>query len=389
MKDLKKVFVLVFMMIFLLQIPAIAADKKQFSTSPQMNSGKKWRIGYYEGGEYIDYQVIFAATIRGLMQLGWIEQTEIPAQKGEQTKDLWNWLSTELKSKYIEFVKDAHYTANWDEKLRPKVSEKIIRRLKNQKDIDLMVAMGTWAGQDLANNRHSTNTLAFSVSDALGAGIIKSNEDSGYDHIHARVDPYRFERQVRTFHDVVGFKKLGVAYEDTVSGRSISGIDRIEKIAKERDFEIVGCFTKDDVPDRNIAEETCKLCFQKLTDNNAEAIYVTLQNGVNSNSIPELVKIVNSRGVPTFSQSGSHEVKWGFLMSLSQASYKHVGEFNAKTIAKVFSGAKPREIPQIFEEPPKIAINIKTAEIIGYDPPVDVMLAADEIFQQIELPPKE
>ena len=74
-------------------------------------------------------------------------------------------------------------------------------------------------------------------------------------------------------------------------------------------------------------------------------------------------------------------------MSISQASYKYVGEFNAKTIAKVLNGAKPREIPQIFEEPPKIAINIKTAEIIGYDPPVDVMLAADEIFQEIETPP--
>ena len=314
MKDLKKVFILVFMLIFLLQIPAIAAAKKQFSTSPQTNNGKKWRIGYYEGGEYIDYQVIFAATIRGLMQLGWIEQTEIPAQKGEQTTELWKWLSTRAKSRYIEFVKDCLYTAKWDDKLRIKTADKIIKRLNSKKDIDLMIAMGTWAGQDLANNRHSTNTLAFSVSDALGAGIIKSNEDSGFDHIHARVDPYRYERQLRTFHDVVGFKKLGVAYEDTVSGRSIAALDKIEMVATERSFEIVRCFTKDDVPDRNIAEETCKQCFQNLTENNAEAIYVTLQNGVNSNSIPKLAEIVNSRGIPTFSQSGSHEVKWGFLM---------------------------------------------------------------------------
>ena len=50
-------------------------------------------------------------------------------------------------------------------------------------------------------------------------------------------------------------------------------------------------------------------------------------------------------------------------MSLSQASYKYVGEFNAKTIAKTFNGAKPRELGQLFEEPPKIAINLKTAEI--------------------------
>ena len=389
MSTIKKIVMILIICIFATGTAGFAADKGIFKTTPKLNDGKKWRIGYYEGGEYIDYQVIFTATIKGLMQLGWIKQTDIPPQKGEQTTDLWKWLSTDVKSKYVEFVKDAHYTAKWDDKLRVKTAEKILQRLSTKNDIDLMIAMGTWAGQDLANNRHSTDTLAFSVSDALGAGIIKSNEDSGYDHIHARVDPYRFERQIRTFHDVVGFNKLGVAYEDTVSGRSISGIDRIEKIAKERGFEIIGCYTKDDVPDKNIAEETCKQCFNNLVGKKAEAIYVTLQNGVNSNSIPELVKIVNSKRIPTFSQSGSHEVRWGFLMSLSQASYKYVGEFNAKTIAKVFNGAKPRQIGQIFEEPPKIAINIKTAEIIGYDPPVDVMLAADEIFQQVELPPKE
>ena len=267
MRTIKKIIIFLVVCIFATSSAGFAADKGIFKTTPKLKDGKKWRIGYYEGGEYIDYQVIFAATVRGLMQLGWIEQTQIPAQKGEQTSELWKWVSAKAKSKYIEFVKDGHYTANWDDKLRVKTADKIVKRLSSKNDIDLMIAMGTWAGQDLANDRHSTSTLAFSVSDALGAGIIKSNEDSGYDHIHARVDPYRFERQLRTFHDVVGFKKLGVAYEDTVSGRSIAGLERVEKIAKERGFEIVGCFTKDDVPDRKIAEETGKQCFHNFVGN--------------------------------------------------------------------------------------------------------------------------
>jgi ABC-type uncharacterized transport system substrate-binding protein len=220
----------------------------------------------------------------------------------------------------------------------------------------------------------------------VGAGIIKSADDSGFDHFHVQIDPYRYERQLRTFHDVAGFKKLGVAYEDTVSGRSIAALDKIEQVAKERNFEIIRCYTKDDVPDKKIAEETVKKCFENIAKQGANAIYATVQNGISANSIPQLVKVVNSNGIPAFSQSGSHEVKWGFLMSLSQASYKYIGEFYAKTIAKVFNGAKPRDIDQVFEEPPKIAINLKTAEIIGYNPPVDVMLAADEIFQEIETP---
>ena len=388
MKTFKKILLVVFVLGFMLNMAVLAADKGNFSMTPATNNGKKWRVGYYEGGEYIDYQVIFIATIKGLMQLGWIEQADIPPQKGEQTTELWQWLSTGAKSKYIEFVKNAHYNANWDDTLRPKVAEKVIKRLNEQKDIDLMVAMGTWAGQDLANDKHHTPTLAFSVSNAVDAGIVKSAEDSGLDHFHAQVDPYRYERQLRTFHDVVGFKKLGVAYEDTVSGRSIASVDKIEQVAKERDFEIIRCYTKDDVPDKKIAEETVKKCFNTIAEQGADAIYATVQNGISSSSIPQLVEIANSHSLPAFSQSGSHEVKWGFLMSLSQASYKYIGEFYAKTIAKVLNGAKPRDIDQIFEEPPKIAINLKTAEVIGYNPPVDVMLAADEIFQEIEAPPE-
>ena len=74
----------------------------------------------------------------------------------------------------------------------------------------------------------------------------------------------------------------------------------------------------------------------------------------------------------------------GILASLSQAGFKYVGQFHAETFAKVFNGAKPRDLDQIFEEPKKISINLKTAVAIGYDPPVDVLGAADEIFQEIE-----
>jgi len=376
------------MVVFLTSVPVLAEDAGDFNTAPRTNNGKKWRIGYYEGGEYIDYQKIFTETIKGLMELGWIEQANLPLQKGEQTKQLWNWLAEKAKSKYLRFVKNAHYSANWDDKLRKDMAEKIIHRLKKNKGVDLMIAMGTWAGQDLANNNHSTPTEVISASDPLAAGIIKSIEDSGYDHVHAQIDPYRYERQVRIFHDMVGFKKMGICYEDSEAGRSYAAIDKVEKVADERGFQIVRSFTKSDVADTKLAEESVKKAFRELVKQ-CDAIYVTVQGGVNYRSISELASIANSYQIPTFSQSGSEEVKYGFLASISQAGFKYIGEYHAEIIAKIFNGAKPRKLPQLFEEPPKIAINLKTAEVIGFDPPVDILLAADEIFQEIEMPPVE
>lgn len=370
-------------------VNAWAADAEpSFSTDPVKNNGKKWRIGYYEGGSYIDYQQILTATIRGLMDLGWIETTGIPPQEGEETEGLWQWLSDQARSDYLSFPVNAHYTANWNDALRPKVAAAVIERLNKTADIDLMLAFGTWAGKDLATDAHDTPTLVISASDPLAAGIIKSLEDSGYDHVHATVDPYFYERQIRIFHDIIGFEKLGIAYEDTVDGRSYAALDKVERIAEERGFEIVRCHTQSDVAETAAAEKSVKECFHQL-GKKADAIYVTVQGGINAGTLPELVKIANSYGIPTFSQSGSHEVKAGFLMSIAQAGFKYIGRFHAETIAKILNGAEPRQLDQVFEEPPKIAINLRTAEIIGYDPPVDVLGAADEIYQEIAAPRPE
>lgn len=355
------------------------ADKGSFATAPKMNGDHKWRIAYVEGGEYIDYQKILVETVRGLMKLGWIETSDIPAQSGEETEQLWKWLVSTARSDYLEFLPDGRYSAHWDENMRPVVMDALLERLNQKDDIDLLIAMGTQAGQDFANDKQNTPTMVLSASDPLGSGIIKSVEDSGFEHVHATVDPGRYERQVRVFHEMMGFRKLGVAYEDSVNGRSYAAIETVEKVARERGFEIVRCHTRTDIPSTEEAEQSVIGCFSELAGK-VDAIYVTVQQGVTMQSIPALVEMSNEHHIPTFSQSGAEEVKLGFLVSMSQAGFRYVGEFHAETFAKIFNGARPNDLNQLFEEPPKIAINLKTAEAIGFDPPVVILGAADEIF---------
>ena len=356
----------------------------QFSTSPTQNAGQKWRIGYYEGGSYANYLAYLEATVKGLMELGWIEKRAIPPQ--ENSEVFWQWLSRNVKSDYLEFPADAFYTAGWDEDLRRDSKETAIQRLKKDRDIDLIIAMGTWAGQDLANNQHRTPTIVMSSSDPVGSGIIKSVDDSGYDHVHARVDPLRYERQVRVFHDIIGFEKLGVAYENSANGRSYAAIDLVEEVAEERGFEVVHCYTESDIADKQRAGQSVLDCFRQLSKQ-VDAIYVTAQGGVNAETIPLMVGIANTHGVPTFSQVGSREVRYGFLLSISRArGFQPIGLFMAATFAKIFNGAKPRELNQIFEEAPNLAINLKTAERVGLYLHADVLAASDEIYRDIETP---
>ncbi len=53
-------------------------------------------------------------------------------------------------------------------------------------------------------------------------------------------------------------------------------------------------------------------------------------------------------------------------------------------MAKALNGAKLRQLKQIYENPPRIAINLKTAEIIEWDVTVDLLGIADTIFTEIK-----
>src|SRR5690606_31857906 len=120
--------------------------------------------------------------------------------------------------------------------------------------------------------------------------------------------------------------------------------------------------------------------YQQLADQDVDAVYVTTHRGVNASSIAPLAQILEKAKIPSFSMAGSSEVRQGILLSLAQADLSYVGLFHAETIARVFNGAKPRQLSQLWVDPPKIALNLGTARIIGFDPPVDILLAADEVY---------
>ena len=360
---------------------------EKFGTAPLLNDGRKWRIVFYEGGPHANYYHYLDATVRGLMKLGWIEKSDLKdvQSRRQDTKRLWNWLAKDAQSDYLEFVEDGYYSANWDDDQRKENKSALIERLRSDEDVNLVIAMGTWAGLDLANDEHSVPTIVMSTSDPVESGIIKSQEDSGYDHVHARVDPYRYERQLRIFYDIIKFKKLGIAFEDSIYGRSYAAIDTVEKVAADIGFEVVKCHTKSDISDTDIASKSVIKCFDKLSKE-VDAIYVTIQGGVNTESIPRLVEIANKNSIPTFSQLGSKEVEQGFLFSISRPGFKPAGLFLSATIAQILNGAHPRQLKQVFEETPSIAINLKTAEIVGLYLYADILAAADTIYRDIKTP---
>ena len=353
-------------------------------TDPITNSGKKWRIGYVEGGPYSNYQAILKSMIEDLMNSGWIEPAAIPECQDEvETLTLWNFLSTKIQSDYLEFPSDAYWSNKWSDTEREKFKKNIITRLNSSKDIDLMLAFGTWAGQDLANNQHNTSTMVLSSSNAVRSGIIKSVEDSGFDHIHAFIDPKRSERQIRLFHEITGFKRLGLTYEGNAEGRSYAAVDDVLKLSKELNFQVIDCI----LPTENtgVIQDEINLvhCYEQLAPK-IDAIFMTDDGGLTKNNITKLLSPLFMNKVPMFAQTRFDLVKNGILMSACRADFKADAQFYTRTLAKILNGVKPGDLPQEFESPFEIVVNLETARTIGFRFPLDILAGADEIHETIQ-----
>ena len=363
---------------------ATPSPAQQYDFSPHAKAdGGRWRIGYMEGGHYNDYVPVLKAILERLVQLEWLESGVMECvADADRSRQIWSCLE-HAESPYLEFPADAYWSAAWDNDKRILNKRLFLERASKRNDLDLMLALGTWAGLDLSNDHHHVPTVVCSTSNALGAGIIHSAEDSGHDHVHARIDPTRYARQVALFHKVVGFKRLGVVYEDSPEGRTYAGLDQINPLAARLGFELISC----QAPFSNVSLEasvdSVMACHQELAAK-VDAMYVTIHRGVNSRSICRLLQPFMDARIPTFAMGTLYEVNAGALMSIAQPDFSYAGDFYAETMARILNGEKPRDISQILLDPQDLRVNVETARRIEFHLPVEVLSDARELVESID-----
>jgi ABC-type uncharacterized transport system substrate-binding protein len=350
-----------------------------YAVAPITHHGKKWRVGYYEGGPYINYPANLKAIARGLAALGWMQNIAAPeVQSPSDAHGVWQSLAR-AESDYIEFVEQVFYSADWNQSFRDDNRAAALELLRG-KQVDLMIAMGTWAGQDLANNLHSVPIMVVSSSDPVAAGIVKDVERSGFDHVHARCDPNRYPQQLRLFHDIAGFKHLGIVYEDSVVGRSYAALSAVRTVAAERGFSLVTCEAPWSGMSVQMSMRNLIQCHKTMAPR-IDALYLTVHQGVDLEYMDEILKPMMAYRIPTWSQRGPQEVRRGVLLSISRGDFQSIGIYHATIMAKIFNGALPGELNQVFEDPKRIAINLKTARRIGFEIPRGLLQVADEVYK--------
>lgn len=363
----------------------LPGEKKEAAVdvSPFLKSdGKKWRVLIVQSGEYYSYLDTFKSILMAMQNEGWLSETPLPEKS--TMKELVEYLQKNPVSGFLEFSSDLLVDFDWNDKM---VGSGKWAEPFRSKNIDLVIALGTLAGQAAAGLKNwQIPVLVDSVSDPVGAGISRSNEDSGADFLTVRTDPQSYLRQIRLFYDVVKFKRLGMIYSDTVVGRGYAALSDVEAVAKEKGFEIVSqTRVLEDPPEDQMPQAQVEYlkALEELCPR-VDALYLTIQAGLTEDNIASVMAVINRYKIPSFAMEGPVFVRKGVLFGVSDNELLTTGIYNLKKIAQIFRGKSPRSLQQIFEHTPHIAINLKAAENIGYDIPVDIISSSDEIYKEIQ-----
>lgn len=346
-------------------------------------TARKYRIAYCETEPWVNYAGTLYGLVKALENTGWITNTDGLVYKEGQldTGNMWEWLSNPDVSSQLEFVRDGHYTLS---SMSEGEKEAMLARLAQQEDIDLVITMGTAAGVLLTDDRHSVPVMVFSTSNAVRSGIIESEQDSGSDHVWAHMDARVYKRQMTVFHDLFHFERMGMVYENSSLGRVYAAVDDADDLAREMGFKITALPVVEPVnEDDQERYYNDLLTLHRQLAKEVDAMYLTM-GPIDPARLAELLQPFYEKKIPVFSQLGTEEVMAGALISVARADFSGVGNFGADNMIKILQGTSPRQLPQVFENVPHIALNLEVARKIGYQPPFEILLVADEIYQSIE-----
>lgn len=327
-----------------------AAQAPTQSPAPQAHSRPKV-VAYFEAGPYWEFSLLQKEIIKALQQRGVADRIILPD--------------------------NLYISPGWD--ASESVYRAEARKLMQNPDIDVIISMGTEATKALlAENNGKTPIMSVDVADPAGAGIVDRVTGKGAPNLTIRYTRDKWFKVFALFHEALPFLRLGIMYHDSPEGLSYSNVREAREVARERGFTLV------EYPFLDKAEslESCARGVDRLLREGVDAFYISALNCFDwTQANPQAIfDTLDARHIKTFARDGSVHVSRGALMGLSTLDYVPLGKFYADHIAAQLGLLPPNTQLETAAYTPKIALNLVTAQKMGMDLPMILLISADELF---------
>lgn len=241
--------------------------------------------------------------------------------------------------------------------------------------VDVAVGIATPIAIALANTMKDTPIVFGTVTDPLGAGLVKTLEH-GERNITGMSDELPSVEHIKLFKKITGIKTLGYIYTSN-EDNSISGLELVKKGCREAGLELVTQSISTSAEVRQAAEAIV---------NRVDGIYLTTDNTVFS-ALPSLVSVFNKAKKPIFSGDVTGAKNGGCFMA-SGFNYYKAGYATGEIVVQILNGKKPSEIPVRFMTQPSdsdLLFDLDTAKACGITIPEEYLKQATFIIENGKL----
>ncbi|MCR5084718.1 MAG: hypothetical protein K6A65_04375 [Succinivibrionaceae bacterium] len=350
-----------------------AAPSTPFATCP---SQRQWKVAVVEAGSLNDYQDTFRHLVAALSGERVISsRINLPEGFRFDRGNNWEQLVDLTAGDCVRFAPQGLYNGGWDEATRAANATALAERLAKPGEIDLVIAFGEAAAQDLSLPSIDVPVMV------VGGVQLEDERGLGRDLplVHVQVAAGRREAEVREFHSIFGFRSLGV-----LTAGPERSLDFLAPLSGELSFNVTRCEVTGATPAERKA--SYKSCVTELLAS-SDAVYLDATYGESLRELQIVLAPLYARHVPTFSQLGPIEVEHGALLSLANADLSELGAFEARVLQEIVSGRTPAKIERHFKVPVRLALNLEVAMRTGLEPSFETLVKCDQVFDAIKVAP--
>jgi ABC-type uncharacterized transport system substrate-binding protein len=259
--------------------------------------------------------------------------------------------------------------------------ESKISELAGRSDIDLIFTIGTHSTKRMVKAEKKTPIVYTIVGDPQNAGIVKDWKSSGANYTGVETPEY-YTKVVRLMHHFVSFKSLGMIYLKGSPSHE-AGIRQIRKLSKEIGFKFIHKgfplrdenrvrFPRDQIRS-NMQSALEAVCPQ------VDAFFVQTSNTFTKEFDVFMAAFLKHRIV---SAGDPTNIQKGLVMGIG----KDAGRFGrqcAQYAVKILEGTPPATLPMDVGVKLSVDVNLKAAELVGFEPAFELISGADNLYQNV------
>ena len=235
------------------------------------------------------------------------------------------------------------------------------------KEVDLIYSIATPTSQACVNATKKIPIVFSSVTDPVGAGLVKSLEKPG-GNVTGMTDRSPVDRQLDLLLEIIPtVKRLGVIY-NSGEDNSLASLKQVQDEAEKRNIEVV---------DATVSNSSGVLMAAKSLVGRVDAVHIPTDNTVVS-AFESVVKVCEENKIPLFA-ADVDSVPRGAVAALA-IDYYGLGRQAGEVAIRILKGAEPGSIPVETLKDLKLWVNKEAASKMGVTLPDAVLQKADKVL---------